>query len=1356
MKSIKFNQKLTTLVLLLLTGIGIFSILHEEFAIKSNESLEENLPVWIDMMEEPGVNLSEAKKTFDDYWQYNKHFKGDRSKQFERWYAKNLKRLDEFGNVISATQVNKEFQKMRSMALVSQQGNWTNYGPINVGKKTNGDPRNGGRVKDIAFHPTDANTYLVSCFKSGLFKTTDAGLSWAPLTDHLPEEVYISKFHASSPNTIFIGTNSGILKSTDGGTSWNTTGLSTNKTNALLIKTDNQNIIVAGNESGIYRSTNGGATFTLVKTASKVEELRIHPTNANIMYASTNGSTSQFFRSTDGGVTWTENTTAFGQGAFMKIAVTPNQPNYVYVINSRDHLGQDSFEGVYRSTDSGVTFTKRSGGTPCITGYKIDGTISRGQPNYNLFIVADPTNANILYAGGVKSWKSTNGGTTWAQSFDNVTDLGFGLHLDQLTWAYSPINDKLFALNDGGIWFLNGSNKFQGITDGLPIAEVWECTQSQTTKSNVAGGTFHAGIKLNLNGTWYSNWGGDESTVLFDYSDDTYAYHFKYDKIHRSIDGGLTFQRINSTSADRGEYTGTGVLDKSSVNTLFVGLFEVERSQNVRTANRLDVTWTKISSFGGNTKIQKIEQCDANHNIMYVSRAGSFYRSDNVRATSPSFTNISTSLPGSGTVTDIATHPTNDNLVYILQGSKVYKSSNKGSSWTDISNGLPSVALLEMVYDKSSNEGIYIGTDIGVYYKDVTLTNWIDYGNGLPVIRVSGMDIYYGATRSQSVLTIATDGRGFWRSDLYSVASQSLEAEYPLDTNVQDTSGNGYNGTNGGVSFINDSERGQVANFDGTDEVIVNGYSGIQQGSDRTITAWVKTTTTNDAIVSWGTTATSTKWIFLVDGSGRIRTEVAGGFIVGSTAINDGQWHHVAFVLADDGTPTINEGVIYIDGQSDTISSSNTTDVNTGNGTVKIGTDHASRRFLGQMDELHIIDEAWSANDILVGYNSSLPPTANFTANQTTIIEGNSVSFTDTSTGNVTSWSWSFTGGTPSTSTSQNPTITYNAVGTYQVQLTATNNNGSNTETKSAYITVNDMTLEAEYPLDNNVQDTSGNGYNGTNSGVAFINDSERGQVADFDGTDEVVVNGYNGIEGGDDRTIIAWIKTTTTNDAIASWGTTATSAKWIFLVDGSGRIRAEVAGGSIVGTTTINDGQWHHVACTFSNDGTPNINELKIYIDGQLDTISSSSSRTINTGNGTVKIGTDHASRRFLGQIDDLHIIDEAWSASQILSDYNGSTSKSSKKKENTRLAFEGENHSIPDHVAFPIPFSDRLTIKMLSTDVSKITIYNVHGSLVKIVYPKSKTEKTIIETKNMMPGLYFVKIDSNVGCSTLKVIKE
>ena len=91
------------------------------------------------------------------------------------------------------------------------------------------------------------------------------------------------------------------------------------------------------------------------------------------------------------------------------------------------------------------------------------------------------------------------------------------------------------------------------------------------------------------------------------------------------------------------------------------------------------------------------------------------------------------------------------------------------------------------------------------------------------------------------------------------------------------------------------------------------------------------------------------------------------------------------------------------------------------------------------------------------GYIAVSVITADFTGSPTTIFEGSSVSFSDNTICNPTSWDWSFPGGTPSSSTTQNPVITYNTPGTYSVTLVAANGDGNDTETKTNYITVNEL-----------------------------------------------------------------------------------------------------------------------------------------------------------------------------------------------------------------------------------------------------------------------------------------------------------
>jgi len=154
-----------------------------------------------------------------------------------------------------------------------------------------------------------------------------------------------------------------------------------------------------------------------------------------------------------------------------------------------------------------------------------------------------------------------------------------------------------------------------------------------------------------------------------------------------------------------------------------------------------------------------------------------------------------------------------------------------------------------------------------------------------------------------------------------------------------------------------------------------------------------------------------------------------------------------------------------------------------------------------------------------------------------------------------------------------------------------------------------------------------------------------------FDGVDDYVgVDNFTGIIGTNARTCSAWVKTTGTGQMpVIAWGPNSTGNKWTFMIQ-SGQPRIEVTGGFLQASHTVNDGQWHQVACTFTNDGTPNVTDTKLYIDGVLETtFAATGSATVNTTASAVKIGSDVQSRFFAGTLDDARIYSRALSASEI-----------------------------------------------------------------------------------------------------------
>ncbi|WP_345005646.1 hypothetical protein, partial [Snuella lapsa] len=120
----KYRKAIRLLLIASLTGILFFPLKNKELPMPDDPGY----PIWLEMMESPGVKIEDAREAFDSYWSRHSHYKGDRSKQFEQWYAINSRRLDGYGNVISASHVKREYQRMRATGMLEQQGQWHNYG----------------------------------------------------------------------------------------------------------------------------------------------------------------------------------------------------------------------------------------------------------------------------------------------------------------------------------------------------------------------------------------------------------------------------------------------------------------------------------------------------------------------------------------------------------------------------------------------------------------------------------------------------------------------------------------------------------------------------------------------------------------------------------------------------------------------------------------------------------------------------------------------------------------------------------------------------------------------------------------------------------------------------------------------------------------------------------------------------------------------------------------------------------------------------------------------------------------------------------------------------------------------------
>jgi PKD repeat protein len=338
--------------------------------------------------------------------------------------------------------------------------------------------------------------------------------------------------------------------------------------------------------------------------------------------------------------------------------------------------------------------------------------------------------------------------------------------------ATNPVNNRVYLGNDGGIYYSqNNGTTWVEITAGLVISQAYKLGQSATVDDLVVNGYQDNGTSLMEGDVWKSIGGGDGMECAIDPTAPSYRYTtVYYGAINRVI--GYNAKQIAGNGVngitEEGAWVTPFIISENDPNTMFIGYKNIWRSRNIKNPSSSGVTWSKISTINtGNLDV--LEQSAVNPEILYASSGGSLYICTNALQVNPTWINITSQLLSGSAISDIETSPFEENTVYIIQDKKIYKSLNKGSTWTDISGNLPAIHFSSIVYYKNSIEGLYVGSDAGVYYKDNSMTDWMLFSNGLPVaIKVSELEIFYSpASPAEDKIKASTFGRGLWKSDMY-------------------------------------------------------------------------------------------------------------------------------------------------------------------------------------------------------------------------------------------------------------------------------------------------------------------------------------------------------------------------------------------------------------------------------------------------------------------------------------------------------------------------------------------------------------------------------------------------------------
>lgn len=744
---------------------------------------------WVDMMQDPNANYYTIKKEFEEYWKNRPYERAKGFKQFKRWANFVEPRVYPSGNLqyASRSKAYEELQKFLSENPVAKQlataapsattANWVPLGPF--GSPTNGDA---GRLQCVRFHPAGTNTIYVGAAAGGMWQSVDNGTTWTTNTDQLASlGVADIAINSSNPSIMYIATgdndagdthSTGILKSTDGGITWNATGIAWNtsqqrRIGRLLINPLNPNSLIAFTSVGVYKTFDAGTTWSLTLVGG-YKDGEYKPGDTTVVYA---GGGNTFYKSTNGGL----NFTGVSLGAInplnrSSIAVTPANPNYVYVLGSK--ASDNSFGGLFRSTNSAGTFSTMST-TPNLFGWNTTGTDAGGQGWYDVGIGASPANMDEITVGGVNSWKSTNGGQTWVL---NTHWYGGGgkpyVHADLHDVQY--INGTTCYLGtDGGIArSTNSGSTWAALNGTMNISQQYRLGNSASTAGRIVAGHQDNGTNLSNGAAWSEIYGGDGADCFIDWSNNNIIVaSYVNGDFQKSINGGSTWSPIQTGLTGTAAWIAPITQDPSNANVFYCGYQEVFKSTNK------GGTWTQLGSTGGGGDVLHIVVAPSNTNIIYVTKAASVYMSSNAGIT---WSNITGTLPvGSVQITGITVDNINPSNIYVSlsgfsSGNKVFFSNNNGATWTNYSSGLPNIPANCIIYKNNSPGSVYVGTDVGVYYRELSMSSWMPYMTGLPNVVVNELEIFYPTGK----LRAATYGRGTWETDLYSNPSAPPFAFY--------------------------------------------------------------------------------------------------------------------------------------------------------------------------------------------------------------------------------------------------------------------------------------------------------------------------------------------------------------------------------------------------------------------------------------------------------------------------------------------------------------------------------------------------------------------------------------------------
>jgi Domain of unknown function (DUF4214) len=688
--------------------------------------------------------------------------------------------------------------RAKRAGLPAQISGWTNL---------TGYTQTPGRVNDLYIDAANASRMLAGTDGGGIWQTTDAGVTWAPVND-FSGSLSIGNF-ALAPNTpsvIYAGTNPlgshgyapfGVLKSSDGGQTWSAL-TATNPANnpdwtyvtRIAVHPTNANELLAAvgsfNGGGVYQSLDGGATWSKLFNGS-ASYVAIHPTDVNRRIAALNDGTVWVTASGATAAAGWNNvriiTPAQFTSAYTKLALARTDPARVYALVSNAGMTE-----LWASTTFGAAWQKLIR-PPDNLGVIYDQDYLR----FTGGLMVDPTNADKLTMWEAWAATTTNAmlaSPTWKRAGCGWVDY----HAVLPHPAFNGSSNRIvFGMDDGGIYRFNDVDTFDtagactGIASGMTHTQVYSVAGSG---GNVIMGAQDVAPRVHrdLAGTsgkrWQflrnpatnGSWIGDGMTTAADPTNPLVLYGSRqYLDFFRSADGGITASALcgnlnegrcggNTTAS----FIAPFVVDPVQPARLYAGGRSVWRTND---AAAVPPVWTVVRApftppnFAASSNLVAISVARSDPNVVWIAYAsGHVFKTANALAATPIWTEIT--ARGSNTTLRILIDRTNANRVFLgfsgFFANRLAVSNDGGATFSNVT-GLPSAPVYAIAQHPLNAARLYVGTGVGLFASDDNGATWSTSNEGPANVTVR--DLHWATQSTDSAeLLVATFGRGVWRA----------------------------------------------------------------------------------------------------------------------------------------------------------------------------------------------------------------------------------------------------------------------------------------------------------------------------------------------------------------------------------------------------------------------------------------------------------------------------------------------------------------------------------------------------------------------------------------------------------------